>query len=216
LGIACGSAAHLGQLLAQPIRWQAEARRTGIRRRVFASHLSDVFDNQAPATWRADFWDLVRDTPDLDWLVLTQRPQLAPVCFPPGGRWAAQRLARRDGREYDRGPPAHSAPPGSARRDSLAQRGAHARASEPAALAGPARLDRGWRRKRGDAREMHPGWARGLRDQCHDAGAAFWMKQTGSTRTSWPGVRHPKGEHLEELPADLRVRSCQADRNFPN
>ena len=66
----------------QPLRWYAEAARAGQRHRVFASHLSDIFDNRAPATWRADFWDLVRATPHLDWLVLTKRPQLAPGMLP--------------------------------------------------------------------------------------------------------------------------------------
>ena len=66
----------------QPLQWQRQAERTGRRRRVFASHLSDVFDNRAPEDWQADFWELVRTTPDLDWLVLTKRPQLAPRMLP--------------------------------------------------------------------------------------------------------------------------------------
>lgn len=38
----------------QPLGWQRKAAQEGHRRRVFAFHLSDVFDNRAPAAWRAD------------------------------------------------------------------------------------------------------------------------------------------------------------------
>jgi hypothetical protein len=35
---------------------------------------------------------------------------------------------------------------------------------------------------------------------------AVFMKQVGSNRVLWPGVRHRKGEDPSEWPADLRVR----------
>lgn len=63
----------------QPRRWQRQAaafaQEHGRRRRVFCSSLADVFDNQVPDEWRADLWSLIRDTPDIDWLLLTKRPQ---------------------------------------------------------------------------------------------------------------------------------------------
>jgi protein gp37 len=43
------------------------------RRRVFCASLADVFDNEAPEAWRADLLNLIADTPNLDWLVLTKR-----------------------------------------------------------------------------------------------------------------------------------------------
>jgi protein gp37 len=62
-----------------PHRWQRAASKFkaeyGRRRRVFCSSLADVFDNQVPHDWRVDLWALIRDTPDLDWLLLTKRPQ---------------------------------------------------------------------------------------------------------------------------------------------
>lgn len=45
------------------------------RPRVFCSSLADVFDNQVPAEWRVDLWRLINATPNLDWLLLTKRPQ---------------------------------------------------------------------------------------------------------------------------------------------
>lgn len=62
----------------QPRSWQRHAQKFfaayGRRRRVFCSSLADVFDNQVPDEWRDDLWALIRDTPDLDWLLLTKRP----------------------------------------------------------------------------------------------------------------------------------------------
>jgi len=43
------------------------------RRRVFCSSLADVFDNEVPDEWRADLFNLIADTPNLDWLLLTKR-----------------------------------------------------------------------------------------------------------------------------------------------
>lgn len=54
--------------------WNKDAARTGRRLRVFPS-MCDPFDNKVPEPWRADYWDLVHDTPYLDHLILTKRPQ---------------------------------------------------------------------------------------------------------------------------------------------
>ena len=63
----------------QPLRWEAKAAeflaQHGRRRRVFCASLADVFDNAVPPQWREDLFDLIRLTPNLDWLLLTKRPQ---------------------------------------------------------------------------------------------------------------------------------------------
>jgi protein gp37 len=63
----------------QPERWNAQAAefqaKHGRRQRVFCASLADVFDNQVPDVWRADLFELIRVTPQLDWLLLTKRPQ---------------------------------------------------------------------------------------------------------------------------------------------
>jgi protein gp37 len=46
---------------------------TLVRRRVFSASLSDWLDNKVPIEWLVDFLDLVRRTPNLDWLLLTKR-----------------------------------------------------------------------------------------------------------------------------------------------
>jgi len=45
------------------------------RPRVFCASLADVFDNQVPRGWRADLFALITKTPELDWLLLTKRPE---------------------------------------------------------------------------------------------------------------------------------------------
>lgn len=59
----------------KPLLWALEARATGTRPRVFCASLADVFDNQAPDGARDDLWSLIRATPELDWLLLTKRPE---------------------------------------------------------------------------------------------------------------------------------------------
>jgi protein gp37 len=63
----------------QPITWNkhhaAFQAKHGRRQRVFCASLADVFDNQAPEGARTDLWKLIWATPELDWLLLTKRPE---------------------------------------------------------------------------------------------------------------------------------------------
>lgn len=58
---------------AQPLRWNKEAERLGVRYRVFCASLADVFDNAVPVHWRIELMHLMLQTPRLDWLLLTKR-----------------------------------------------------------------------------------------------------------------------------------------------
>ncbi|MDQ0316251.1 DUF5131 family protein [Amorphus orientalis] len=62
-----------------PLAWQKAAPEFisthGRRPRVFCASLADVFDNQVNPAWRLDLFELIRNTPDLDWQLLTKRPQ---------------------------------------------------------------------------------------------------------------------------------------------
>ncbi|SMC89156.1 protein gp37 [Fulvimarina manganoxydans] len=62
-----------------PLAWQKAASgfiaESGRRPRVFCASLADVFDNQVDPQWRRDLFDLIAATPDLDWQLLTKRPQ---------------------------------------------------------------------------------------------------------------------------------------------
>lgn len=60
-----------------PRKWNREAEGASERPRVFCASLADVFDNHKSIldAWRRELWQLIRETPNLDWLLLTKRPQ---------------------------------------------------------------------------------------------------------------------------------------------
>lgn len=83
----------------QPLRWNAEAAAAGERRAVFCASMADVFegpetmpaaahDAVEQARWR--LYDLILETPHLDWLLLTKRPQHALAMLP--DRWVNQEM----------------------------------------------------------------------------------------------------------------------------
>lgn len=45
------------------------------RPRVFCASLADWLDDEVPIEWLADLLELIRATPNLDWLLLTKRPE---------------------------------------------------------------------------------------------------------------------------------------------
>lgn len=68
----------------QPEKWDREAKEQGVRKRVFCASLADVFEG--PETMPADAWEdvelarlrlwaWIEATPNLDWLILTKRPE---------------------------------------------------------------------------------------------------------------------------------------------
>jgi protein gp37 len=59
----------------KPLAWDKKAKAEGRRPFVFCSSLADVFDNEVPAEWRRDLFELIIQTPNLVWLLLTKRPQ---------------------------------------------------------------------------------------------------------------------------------------------
>jgi protein gp37 len=57
----------------EPLKWNREAARTGQRPRIFCASLADVFDNEVGQSWRDDLWQVLRETPNLRWMLLTKR-----------------------------------------------------------------------------------------------------------------------------------------------
>lgn len=69
----------------QPLKWNRDAGNEGVRRKVFCASLADVFEGRgtmpesaysAIVTARGRLLKLIQDTPNLDWLLLTKRPEL--------------------------------------------------------------------------------------------------------------------------------------------
>ena len=65
-----------------PVRWNKEAKASGVRTKVFCASLADWLDEEVPAQWREDLFGLIESCPDLDWLMLTKRPQHAKAMLP--------------------------------------------------------------------------------------------------------------------------------------
>ena len=66
----------------EPLAWARKAAAAGERRRVFCASTADVFEVRADLDpWRERLWELIRGTPELDWLLLTKRPEVM-------ARWA--------------------------------------------------------------------------------------------------------------------------------
>lgn len=59
----------------QPLKWNRQAEAEGRRLRVFCASLADVFENRTDLDpHRRRLWELIAQTPHLDWLLLTKRP----------------------------------------------------------------------------------------------------------------------------------------------
>jgi protein gp37 len=60
----------------QPLKWNASVAAVSDRRpRVFCASLADIFDDEVPIEWLADLLALIRAAPNLDWQLLTKRPE---------------------------------------------------------------------------------------------------------------------------------------------
>ena len=182
---------------AMPLRWNAKAERLGVRYRVFCASLADVFDNEVPAEWRHDLFDLIERTPHLDWLLVTKRignvrqmiPDRWSVCMPPN-LWLGITVVNQA--EADRDIPKLLGLKVSVRFLSMEPLLGHVDLRDPPNDIGEPRysymdaeLDSRihWVIVGGEsgpkARPMYPLWARALRDQCAAAGVPFLFKQHG-------------------------------------
>lgn len=165
-----------------PLKWNRQARAENRRFRVFCASLADVFDNQALGEWRIGLWRMIAATPNLDWLLLTKRPQNIPKMLPTsrddlpqwGDGWPNVWLGTtvENQAEVERRIPHLRTAPAAV----------HFLSCEP--MLEPIVPDlRGidWvicgGESGGGARDMDASWARSLRDDCHAENVPFFMKQ---------------------------------------
>lgn len=60
----------------EPVKWNRDAVKAGESRRVFCASMADVFENRRDLDpQRARLFKLIEHTPNLDWLLLTKRPE---------------------------------------------------------------------------------------------------------------------------------------------
>ncbi|MCV9914865.1 phage Gp37/Gp68 family protein [Burkholderia pseudomallei] len=69
----------------EPLKWDKDAARDKVRRRVFCASMADVFENRRDLVEeRLRLLDLIAQTPNLDWLLLTKRIHLVRKQLPKG------------------------------------------------------------------------------------------------------------------------------------
>jgi len=168
-----------------PIKWNARApelqEKLGRRVRVFCASLTDFFIQDADE-WRDEAWQVIRDCPNLDFLILTKRPRLIPSRLPKdwGNGYSNVWLGTTCG--------VRSSYP---RLDELRGIPAVVRfiSAEPLLepmgdinLAGYHWLIAGGESGSG-FRPMEDAWALALRDRCRKSGVAFHFKQHSAFRS---------------------------------
>ena len=183
----------------EPLKWDRKAGEAGSRRRVFCASMADVFERNADLDeHRARLWTLIERTPNLDWLLLTKRPQNILTMIPDAWKRAAQPNVWYGTTVEDQ----HYA---EVRLPYLLNVPAVVRFISAEPLLGPLDLapwlvygpeKAEWCLRHygdsqplswvitggesgGKARAADPGWYRDLRDQCVPAGVAFHFKQWG-------------------------------------
>jgi protein gp37 len=168
---------------AQPARWNRQAEAQQRHFRVFCASMSDVFEDHPDVDdARQRLWQVIAETPHLDWLLLTKRPENIMPMLPtpwrlhlPPNIWLMTSVENQEQAEQ-RIPLLLSVP-------------AHVHALSVEPLLAPVDLaawlpSLHWVIVGGEsghnARPMHPAWVRTLRDQCNTADVAFFFKQWGT------------------------------------
>lgn len=164
----------------EPLSWNAEAERTRVRKRVFCASMADVFEPREDLDpWRTRLWNLIEQTPWLDWLLLTKRPESIGDLVPWTKAWPENVWL---------GTTAENQLWLVRRVSELARFPAIVRFISCEPLLAPLDLNPilriiNWVIAGGEsgakARPSHPDWFRGLRDQCLASSVAFHFKQWG-------------------------------------
>jgi protein gp37 len=165
----------------EPIAWDEEAFDIGRRSRVFCASMADVFEFRTELNvWREKLWDLIESTPNLDWLLLTKRPQRIALY----NRWGIWPTNVWLGTTVENQKTADERIP------QILENSASVRFLSCEPLIGPIDISRylsagiGWviagGESGGKSRPSHPRWMRDLRDQCINANVPFLFKQWGN------------------------------------
>jgi|ERR1041385_5072823 protein gp37 len=169
----------------EPLVWNEQARIAARRERVFCASMADVFERRAELNAeRLRLWNLIESTPNLDWLLLTKRPQNIQKLAPwrddwPENVWLGTTVENQTEAEK--------------RLPFLLRAPAVIRFLSCEPLLGPVNL-RAWFNRDGfhsidwiiaggesggGSRPMHPDWVRSLLAQCQSHNVAFHFKQWG-------------------------------------
>jgi protein gp37 len=199
----------------EPLKWDRLAQAQHRRNRVFCASMADVFDNEVDQTLRDRLWSLVRQTPNLDWVILTKRIGNAPKMLP--AHWGAGYpnvwlLASVDQTALERDAPKLLTIPAVVHGVSIEPQlapvclGDFAQQLEWVIVGGESGAG---------ARPFHLEWARSLIVECAATGTAMFVQKMGCKPFEHGKPRRFKdyaGSDLSEWPADLRIRQFPCGR----
>jgi protein gp37 len=193
---------------AEPLKWNRDALKAGVRRRVFCASMADVFEDRPDLLdERRRLFDVIDETRGLDWLLLTKRPENIARLMPGfwnGCVWPNVWLGTTvENQEY-----------ADQRIPHLLAVDAVVRFLSVEPMLGPIDLrfpfsdnalmvDRhvDWVIAGGESgaqcRASNPDWLRSLRDQCVNAGVWFHFKQWGGVHAKANGRMLDGREWLE-------------------
>ena len=210
-GSLSGSDRHLTKTHENPRRWNREAEALGIRYKVFCASLSDVFEpHPKVAEARKRLWQLIEETPLLDWQLLTKRPKFIRNLVPqswlqrwPENVWIGTSVGIQQAAEQ--------------RIPYLLDLFAPILFLSCEPLVEEITLEHwlqlhqiNWVICGGYSgeqyRPMQLSWARKLLAECREYNVAFFMKQLGSVYASEHSLYHRKGEDISEFPTDLQIQ----------
>lgn len=176
----------------KPLAWNKEAQKESRRHRVFCASMADVFeDHPQVVEARQRLWTLIEQTPWLDWLLLTKRPENILPMTPdhwqsqfPVNVWVGTSVGTQ-ARAYERIPELLKVPAA-----------IHFLSCEPLLEQVdlmPWLSDLQWIICGGESGPKHrpfdPDWARSLRDQCLSVNVPYFFKQHG-------GFHHDSGGRI--------------------
>jgi protein gp37 len=177
---------------------EPEGRADRLPPRVFCASLADVFDNEVEQAWRDDLWQLLRETPNLRWILLTKRignaRKMLPADWPFPNAGLMSTLENQEVWDRDYPKLAATRPRGAAFPPSRCLADRHRRPFRPG-------LDHHRRRERPRISAARHGAVRSLRDQCARNGITFHHKQNGGVRGKDAGCLVDGVEHKHFPPA---------------
>ncbi len=195
----------------EPLVWNRQAEKQGHRRSVFCASMADVYEEHPDVVGeRQKLWHLIENTPWLNWLILTKRPENILRLSPweqkhwPDNVWIGTSVGLQ-ARAEERIPYLLEVP-------------AVVRFLSCEPLLGPLDISPWlsqlqWVISGGEsgpeARPMAMDWPRSLRDQCLTAGVPYFFKQVGGRYHNSKG-RELDGRTWDEIPPEFPIPSFAA------
>lgn len=184
----------------EPLAWNRAAQAAGTKRKVFCGSMCDVMDDEWPSGIRERLWELIDNTPNLIWQLLTKRPQrylrYLPKEFKHANVWLGMSAENQEMFDVR----AEHLIDASVDRGTIAFV-SYEPALGPLTLSGYPNWDLDWlicgAESGAGRRPMEQSWAENILRECKERGTQFFMKQFGA-RTPEQGAAL--------IPAHLLVR----------